>query len=76
MNALEHNIRSQVSSIEESSTAMDDMATSVQRIAESASSVASLAVTTSEKLIVGIKSLRNLLHKCIPLMKLLTLHHK
>ncbi|KWW51221.1 chemotaxis protein, partial [Bacillus cereus] len=49
MNALEHNIRSQVSSIEESSTAMDDMATSVQRIAESASSVASLAVTTSEK---------------------------
>ena len=49
MNALEHNIRSQVSSIEESSTAMDDMATSVQRIAESASSVTSLAVTTSEK---------------------------
>ncbi|WP_420975105.1 methyl-accepting chemotaxis protein [Bacillus thuringiensis] len=49
MNALEHNIRSQVSSIEESSTSMDDMATSVQRIAEAASSVTSLAVTTSEK---------------------------
>lgn len=49
MNALDYNIRSQVSSIEESSTAMDDMTTSVQRIAESASSVASLAVTTSEK---------------------------
>jgi methyl-accepting chemotaxis protein len=49
MNALEHNIRSQVSSIEESSTAMDDMATSVQRIAQAASSAASLAVTTSEK---------------------------
>ncbi|MED0941160.1 methyl-accepting chemotaxis protein [Bacillus mycoides] len=48
MNALEHNIRSQVSSIEESSTAMDDMAISVQRIAESASSVAELAVATYE----------------------------
>ena len=76
MNALEHNIRSQVSSIEESSTAMDDMATSVQRIAESASSVTSLAVTTSEKQMMGIKSLRNLLHKCTQLTKLLTLHHK
>ncbi|MFJ8529414.1 methyl-accepting chemotaxis protein [Bacillus sp. NPDC094106] len=49
MQTLDHNIRSQVSSIEESSTAMDDMSTSVQRIAESASSVAQLAVTTSEK---------------------------
>ncbi|WP_255409072.1 methyl-accepting chemotaxis protein, partial [Bacillus sp. S1-R1J2-FB] len=47
--ALEQNIRSKVSSIEESATAMYDMATSVQLIAESASSVASLAVTTSEK---------------------------
>ncbi|AJH50139.1 methyl-accepting chemotaxis protein [Bacillus anthracis] len=49
MNALEHNIRSQVSSIEESSTAMDDMAVSVQRIAESATSVTELAVATSEQ---------------------------
>ena len=49
---------------------MDDMATSVQRIAESASSVASLAVTTSEKADSGNKVIENLLHKCIPLMKL------
>ena len=48
MSELENSIQSQVSSIEESSTAMDDMAVSVQRIAESASTVAELAVTTSD----------------------------
>ncbi|MEH7458128.1 methyl-accepting chemotaxis protein [Bacillus sp. JJ1127] len=49
MSELEHNIQSQVSSIEESSTAMDDMAVSVQRIAQSASAVAELTVTTSDR---------------------------
>ncbi|PEA53682.1 methyl-accepting chemotaxis protein [Bacillus pseudomycoides] len=49
MRTLEHSIHSQVSSIEESSTAMDDMTVSVQRIAESASTVAELVVTTSEQ---------------------------
>ncbi|MEH7462024.1 methyl-accepting chemotaxis protein [Bacillus thuringiensis] len=53
MRALEHSIHSQVSNIEESSTAMDDMTVSVQRIAESASTVAELAVTTSEQADVG-----------------------
>ncbi|MCM3736086.1 methyl-accepting chemotaxis protein [Bacillus cytotoxicus] len=48
MSELEHNIQSQVSSIEESSTAMDDMSIGVQRIAQSASSVAGLTVTTSD----------------------------
>ncbi|HDX9577799.1 TPA: methyl-accepting chemotaxis protein [Bacillus pseudomycoides] len=48
MSELEHNIQSQVSSIEESSTAMDDMTIGVQRIAQSASSVAGLTVTTSD----------------------------
>ncbi|MFD0767467.1 methyl-accepting chemotaxis protein [Bacillus sp. CGMCC 1.60114] len=48
MSELEHSIQSQVSSIEESSTAMDDMAVSVQRIAESAGTIAELAVTTSD----------------------------
>ncbi|CAM4050459.1 chemotaxis protein [Bacillus manliponensis] len=55
MGALESNIIAQVSSIEESSTAMDDMTTGVQRIAESASTVASLAGTTSEKADIGNK---------------------
>ncbi|MEH6890579.1 methyl-accepting chemotaxis protein [Bacillus sp. JJ864] len=49
MSELEHHIQSQVSSIEESSTAMDDMAVSVQRIAQSASAVAELTVTTSDR---------------------------
>ncbi|MEH7463026.1 methyl-accepting chemotaxis protein [Bacillus thuringiensis] len=49
MSGLKHNIQSQVSSIEESSTAMDDMAVSVQRIAQSASAVAELTVTTSDR---------------------------
>ncbi|ENQ3080256.1 methyl-accepting chemotaxis protein [Bacillus cereus] len=49
MSELEHNIQSQVSSIEESSTAMDDMAIGVQRIAQSASAVAELTVTTSDR---------------------------
>ncbi|WP_020062346.1 methyl-accepting chemotaxis protein [Bacillus sp. 123MFChir2] len=53
MRALDHSIHSQVSSIEEGSTAMDDMTVSVQRIAESASTVAELAVTTSEQADVG-----------------------
>ncbi|MDP7980579.1 methyl-accepting chemotaxis protein [Bacillus sp. WLY-B-L8] len=48
MSELENNIQSQVSSIEESSTAMDDMAIGVQRIAQSASSIAELTVTTSD----------------------------
>ncbi|MEH7462025.1 methyl-accepting chemotaxis protein [Bacillus thuringiensis] len=48
MSELENNIQSQVSSIEESSTAMDDMAIGVQRIAQSASSIAGLTVTTSD----------------------------
>ncbi|HDX9577800.1 TPA: methyl-accepting chemotaxis protein [Bacillus pseudomycoides] len=48
MSKLEHHIQSQVSSIAESSTAMDDMAASVQRIAQSASAVAELTVTTSD----------------------------
>ncbi|MDP7980581.1 methyl-accepting chemotaxis protein [Bacillus sp. WLY-B-L8] len=49
MSELEHSIQSQVSSIEESSTAMDDMSVSVQRIAQSASDVAELTVTTSDR---------------------------
>ncbi|PEA52414.1 methyl-accepting chemotaxis protein, partial [Bacillus pseudomycoides] len=49
MSELEHSIQSQVSSIEESSTAMDDMSVSVQRIAQSASNVAELSVTTSDR---------------------------
>ncbi|MCM3736085.1 methyl-accepting chemotaxis protein [Bacillus cytotoxicus] len=49
MSELEHSIQSQVSSLEESSTAMDDMAVSVQRIAQSASAVAELTVTTSDR---------------------------
>ncbi|WP_020062349.1 methyl-accepting chemotaxis protein [Bacillus sp. 123MFChir2] len=49
MSELEHHIQSQVSSIEESSTAMDDMAVSVQRIAQSASAIAELTVTTSDR---------------------------
>ncbi|PEU16092.1 methyl-accepting chemotaxis protein [Bacillus sp. AFS019443] len=49
MSELENNIQSQVSSIEESSTAMDDMAVSVQRIAQSASAVAELTVATSDR---------------------------
>ncbi|PEA53681.1 methyl-accepting chemotaxis protein, partial [Bacillus pseudomycoides] len=49
MSELEYSIQSQVSSIEESSTAMDDMAVSVQRIAQSASDVAELTVTTSDR---------------------------
>ncbi|MEH7463027.1 methyl-accepting chemotaxis protein [Bacillus thuringiensis] len=48
MSELEHHIQSQVSSVEESSTAMDDMTISVQRIAQSASAVAELTVTTSD----------------------------
>ncbi|MCU5379229.1 methyl-accepting chemotaxis protein [Bacillus cereus] len=49
MSSLNANIQSQASSMEESSTAMDDMTVSVQRIAESASSVTELAVVTSEQ---------------------------
>ncbi|MGG2017688.1 methyl-accepting chemotaxis protein [Bacillus sp. S10(2024)] len=49
MSELEHSIQVQVSSIEESSTAMDDMSVSVQRIAQSASDVAELVVTTSDR---------------------------
>ncbi|EMA6342385.1 methyl-accepting chemotaxis protein [Bacillus cytotoxicus] len=48
MSELETSIQSQTSSMEESSTAMDDMSINVQRIAEAASSVAELAVTTSD----------------------------
>ncbi|PKJ53539.1 methyl-accepting chemotaxis protein [Bacillus sp. SN10] len=49
MSNLNESIQSQASSMEESSTAMDDMAVSVQRIAESASDVTELAVATSEQ---------------------------
>ncbi|HDX9589613.1 TPA: methyl-accepting chemotaxis protein [Bacillus pseudomycoides] len=49
MSELEHSIQLQVSSLEESSTAMDDMSVSVQRIAQSASDVAELTVTTSDR---------------------------
>ncbi|MGR5984594.1 methyl-accepting chemotaxis protein [Bacillus cytotoxicus] len=48
MSELETSIQSQTSSMEESSTAMDDMTMNVQRIAGAASSVAELAVTTSD----------------------------
>ncbi|MCU5681900.1 methyl-accepting chemotaxis protein [Bacillus wiedmannii] len=48
MSNLNESIHSQTASMEESSTAMDDMTISVQRIAESASSVAELAVATYE----------------------------
>lgn len=68
MGALESNIIAQVSSIEESSTAMDDMTTGVQRIAESASTVASLAGTTSEKADIG----NNVIEKSI--LQMTTIH--
>lgn len=49
MSNLNESIQSQAASMEESSTAMDDMAVSVQRITESATSVTELAVATSEQ---------------------------
>ncbi len=49
MSNLNESIQSQAASMEESSTAMDDMAVSVQPIAESATSVTELAVATSEQ---------------------------